>query len=94
MMVIQNVHFFNNFNNRSPVSCVTLLVIILANSHLNELDSNMFKLKSFEFSLILSFVLKILKFSENLKDSSVINDNSESEEITSELKNLTLLLLF
>ena len=50
MMVIQDVHFvLTNFNNRSPVSRVTLLAIILAKSHLYELDSNMFNLKSFEF---------------------------------------------
>ena len=46
----------------------------------------MFKLKYFELSLILSFILKISKFSEN--------ENSESEEITSELQTLTLLMLF
>ena len=54
----------------------------------------MFKLKYFELSLILSFILKISKFSENEKYSSAINENSESEEITSELQTLTLLMLF
>ena len=90
MMVIQDVLFSIILINDLLYLVYTLLATTLANSHLNELDSNMFKLKSFEFSLILSFILKISKFSDNEKDSSVINDNFESEEIISELQTLTL----
>ena len=68
MMIIQDVHFvLTNFNNRSPVSRVTLLAIILAKSHLYELDSNMFNLKSFKFSLIFSFILRYKSFQKMKK---------------------------